>query len=167
MPAVLLAGPPASGKTTLAQALAARLEGHVLNKDQIRAATFGPNFVAYSHDQDDFLHKFMVAAAYELWATKPGLWIIFDGRTYSRAVDRAAVPPHFSILCTAPPEIIRDRLELPHPAANRDFDLYESVCDSFEPITTPHLIVDTTQPLDLCVEQALAYLQQQSASIPD
>ena len=33
MPAVLMADLPGSGKTTLGQALASHLKGHVLNKD--------------------------------------------------------------------------------------------------------------------------------------
>ena len=157
-----MAGLPGSGKTTLAQALASHLKGHVLNKDQIRLAIFGPNQVAYSTAQDDLIQSFMLDAAHSLWATHPKLWIVFDGRTYSRSYQRAQVREKISnlkiILCTASESSIRTRLLDPHPAANRDWALYLKVRESFEPIIEPHCVINTDQALGLSLKQALTYL---------
>ncbi|MBM3759516.1 MAG: AAA family ATPase [Acidobacteria bacterium] len=158
MPAVILAGLPGTGKSTLAAALAERLNGHVLNKDVIRHAIFGPAQVHYSSDQDDLIQQFMVAAAAFLWQTNPNLWILFDGRTFSKAAHRKAIPPHHTILCTAPESSIRERLMQPHLAANRTWQLYEQVREQFEPIVEPHLILDTSRPLHANLELALSYL---------
>ena len=157
-----MAGLPGSGKTTLGQALASHLKGHVLNKDQIRLAIFGPNQVAYSTAQDDLIQTFMLEAAHSLWATHPKLWIVFDGRTYSRSYQRAQVNEKILnlkiILCTAYESSIRTRLLYPHPAANRDWALYLKVRESFEPIIEPHCVINTDQPPRLSLKQALTYL---------
>lgn len=160
MPAVLLAGLPGTGKSTLAAALAQHLNGHVLNKDVIRHAIFAPNHVTYSSEQDDLIQRFMTESAHHLWQSNPELWIFFDGRTYSKAAHRLAVPPHHTILCTAPESLIKQRLLLPHLAANRDWQLYERVRDQFEPIHEPHLILDSSEPLETNIQLALAYLTQ-------
>jgi hypothetical protein len=43
-------------------------------------------------------------------------------------------------------------------AANRDFNLYLQVKTQFEEITLPKTIIDTSQPLDVCVQKAMAAL---------
>lgn len=159
MPAVLLAGLPGTGKSALAEALAEHFEGHVVNKDVIRLAVFGPSFVSYTREQDDLVQAMMVEAAQHLWSKQPGLWIFFDGRTFSRRYQRGAIPKHHTILCTAPDDLVRARLKLPHPAANRNWELHQKVRRNFEEILEPHLVVDTGRPLEECVLQAVTYLE--------
>jgi hypothetical protein len=45
-----------------------------------------------------------------------------------------------------------------HPAANRDFELYLKVKARFEEISLPKTIIDTDQPLAVCVQIAKAAL---------
>ena len=45
-----------------------------------------------------------------------------------------------------------------HPAHNRTFELYVEVKSRFEPITYPKTTISTDQPLEQCIEQALAAL---------
>ena len=63
--------------------------------------------------------------------------------------------------CVCPEEISRQHLadqsaSAHHPAGNRDFQLYLEVKSRFEAITLPKTVIDTSQPLEICVEQALA-----------
>ena len=48
--------------------------------------------------------------------------------------------------------------ETVHPAANRDYQLYRSIKEHFEPIREPKLIVDTDNDLADCLAMCLAYL---------
>jgi len=47
-----------------------------------------------------------------------------------------------------------------HPVKNRTYELYLAVKEEAEPITVPHLLLDTgATPLDECVRRCLAYLR--------
>jgi len=165
---ILMAGLPGTGKSTLARALAADLGGTILNKDEIRAALFTPRDVEYSSEQDEFCMRVMLKVAGYLFRKDPGRKVFLDGRTFSRRyqLDRAtgyaqALGQPWRILeCVSSDELAKNRLESDrtHLAANRDFDLYLQVKARFEEITLPKTIIDTSQPLDVCVQKAMAAL---------
>ncbi len=163
-----MAGLPGTGKTTLARALAHRTQGALLSKDVIRAAVFSPEDVEYSVEQDDLVMELMLEAARFLLQKTPARKVILDGRTFSRRdqIDRVLefarelAQPWTIIECTCSDESARRRLDLEpdpsHPARNRTFALYLEVRARFEPITYPKTTINTAQPLERCVEQALA-----------
>jgi predicted kinase len=169
---VLMAGLPGTGKTTLARELATRTSGRVLNKDEIRHALFSADEIEYSFRQDDFCMRIMVETASQLLTLNPNRFVFLDGRTFSRRyqidnVINAAAALHQSwrfLECVCPVGVAKQRIEEQaasgvHPAANRDFQLYLKVKDRFEAITLPKTIIDTSQPLQDCIEQALASLR--------
>ncbi len=164
----LMTGLPGSGKSTLSRALAAKLGGTVLDKDEIRAALFPPPDIEYSTEQDDFCMGIMLKVAGYIFRKEPSRRIFLDGRTFSRRyqLDRAtgfaeAISQPWRILeCVCSKETARQRLarDSAHPAANRDFDLYMRVRAQFEEITLPKTVVDTDQPIEACVRQAIGAL---------
>jgi len=176
-----MAGLPGTGKSTLARALvgALRTQGTkalILDKDQVRASLFQPEDVVYSQEQDDLCVDIMLQVAGHLLRHAPDRTIILDGRTFSRrdqveTVVRAATDlavPLVFIECrcseaTAIRRLARDRARRTHPATNRGADLYRRVRAQADPLTIPHVVVDTEEPLADNVNACLTHLLQAAA----
>lgn len=169
---VLMAGLPGTGKTALARELAARTAGRVLSKDEIRHALFSADEIEYSTRQDDFCLQLMLETASYLLRRDRTRVLFLDGRPFSRRyqIDNvlhsaAVLHQRWRILeCVCAEEVARQRIEqqsasAEHPAGNRDFQLYLEVKSRFEAIALPKTVIDTGQPLQDCINQALAALR--------
>jgi predicted kinase len=169
---IQIAGLPGSGKSTLARELAARTAGRVVSKDEIRHAIFLPEEIEYSTRQDDYCLQIMLDTAGYLLARNPTRAIFLDGRPFSRryqienviAAAAALRQPWRIFECVCSEETARRRLAADndtgaHPAGNRDFQLYLDIKARFETIAHAKTVIDTDQPLETCVEQALAALR--------
>jgi predicted kinase len=166
---VILAGLPGTGKTTLAEALAERLGGVVLSKDEVRSALFPLGAIEYSEAQDDAVMSLILKDAQRIFREGSQRFVFLDGRTFSRAdqveqvVNTAReVGAAVRVLHLHCPEAIAlQRLNMgrgKHVAADRDADLYFRVKARFEPIRLPKLDVDTSRPLGECVAECVVYL---------
>ena len=111
----------------------------------------------------------IVQAAKMIAATRTVPFIFFDGRTFSRnqhvqqVADAAAtVGAELRVLhLHCPDALALERIAADretHVAGNRNADLYFRVKANFEPITLPKLDVDTSRPLEDCVEQCARYV---------
>ena len=169
---IIMTGLPGTGKSTLAQAIANALDAIVLDKDRVRAALFPTDAIEYSTAQDDFCVDVMLQTDAYLCKREPARPIILDGRTFSRRYQVEVVveaakqmqTPFKLIECvcrdaTAFARLAHDAETGVHPAQNRDAALYHAVKARFEPITIPHLTVDTDDPLDVCLDACLRYLR--------
>jgi predicted kinase len=166
---VLLAGPPATGKSALATALERRLKAVTLSKDRIRSVLFPGSMTDYTGEQDDLCMRAMLEAAAYLTARDRVDFILFDGRTFSReqqvgqvivAAERAGAAWKIIQLSCAD-EVVEARLrqnDPAHPAGNRDMALYRKVKQDFEPILQPKLELDTTDGIEGKLDQVQNYL---------
>ena len=165
----MLAGLPGAGKSTLAQAMAARLPGaRVIDKDQVRDALFAP--CDYSAAERDVTFSAMLdAARYHLGR---GRVVVFDGLTFSRRSEVAAAEGVAAesgafvavIVCDVPVAVAVERCERDtaagtHPAANRDGDLVRRVAAEMEEPSGAYLTLATTAPVEELVAPALAYVE--------
>jgi adenylylsulfate kinase len=162
---IAMAGLPGSGKSTLAACLEERLGAVVLDKDRVRAALFPPRVIDYSKQQDDIAMAAIYQAATAILKASPRQVVVIDGRTFSRPGQLQPLlelgePPRI-VECVCDDAVARERLaNARHPAANRDFALYLSLKAAAEPITMPHLVLDTGRlTLDECVRRCLEYLR--------
>ena len=168
---VILAGLPATGKSTLAHALASRLHSATLEKDRIRHSIFGEALTDYTREQNDLVMRAMLDAATYLTERKSVEFILFDGRTFSRnaqidavidAAESAGATWRILHLSCAD-KTAEERLEreaAKHPAKNRDLALYRQIEKSFEPIPYAKLDIDTTQGFETKLDAILSYLHE-------
>lgn len=163
---VVMAGLPGTGKSTLATALAADFQGVVLDKDRIRAALFPADLIEYSTEQDDFCMEVLLQTAAYLVSNTGTRWVFVDGRPFARRkqLERVAQAAQEIgcrvrvVLCQCSDEIARQRLQEAHLAANRTWHLYQKLKKEFEPIQVEHRVIDTGQPLAVCVAAAREFL---------
>jgi predicted kinase len=169
---VLMAGLPGTGKTTLAHELATRTSGRVLSKDQIRGAVFLKEEIEYSSRQDDLCVEMILDVAAHLLEREPARLIFLDGRPFSRRyqIDNVLAKadslhqPWRILECVCSEKTAMRRVEQDaaagiHAAGNRDYQLYLAVKARFEAIVLPKTIIDTDQPLESCIKQALTALR--------
>ena len=134
---VIMAGLPATGKSTLARRLASELNGVVVDKDFVRAAMFGA-FVDYTREQDDLSMECVYSAVQYMASARPSAPVFIDGRAFAlryqweRALDvvRATGAAWRVIETECSDEAARERLaaaNTSHPAANRSFELHLSL----------------------------------------
>lgn len=170
---VLMAGLPATGKSTIAQRIAEVLPGIVLDKDVVRAALFAPSEIDYSVAQDDLCMEALLMAARYILERDRSKSLLIDGRPFARQYQierwqKAAAGSGVALKvleCVCSDQIAQSRLACAvagghHPAANRDYPMYLALKKSFEPIAMPKLVLDTERSVAECVEAALAYLAE-------
>ena len=166
---ILMAGLPGTGKSTLSRALAEDLGGTVIDKDRVRSVLFDAADIEYSTEQDEFCMRVMLKVAGYLFRKDPERRVFLDGRTFSRSYQLARATGYANALgqpwrileCVCSEETARHRLEhdSSHPATNRNFALYLQVRARFEEITLAKGVIDTDQPLEICVQQAKLALE--------
>lgn len=161
---LLIAGLPATGKTTLAEALARRTGALHYNSDKTRGAM-------------DLLGKYDTAskqAVYEALleateaALKSGKSVIVDAtftrkRWRERFEDLAAKhhAPIYWVLLHTSPENIYSRMQHKRKYSEADFLVYQHLVDTFEPFNRPHLSLHSdARHLRDMVNRTLQYIEQ-------
>ncbi|MFF8992516.1 AAA family ATPase [Streptomyces sp. NPDC014983] len=154
---VAMGGLPSTGKSTLAQALTDAIPGVLLDTAALRKLLF-PGLVAAPPELNDWLYEGVLKAASWNLDTAPGTVIVLDGRPLTRNRDVLSLSRFASTLghalyvveCVCPEEVARTR----STASDRD-PFLSSEDAVVDPIPEPKVVVDTCQPLELCVSAVL------------
>ncbi len=178
---VLMAGLPASGKSTLARSLAETANFNLLRSDVIRKELAG---VPDSAPQSTEFNQGIYAEAWTertyaelLKRTEALLWqgqralidanFRTDGQRqlFFDAARRWGVPICF-IHCQAAPDIVRSRLQARHnDDSDADWSIYQRLEHSWEPIRPAWLhsthVLDTSGPIEQNKESLLTLLRQE------
>jgi predicted kinase len=159
---VIVTGPPASGKTTIARGLAARLRLPLIAKDTIKEALFdglGAGDLAWSQRLGEATYLTMLALVEESVAAGASLAVeanFVRGGDFANRL--AALPARFAqVHCSAPLEVLveryRGRERHPGHVDSERLDALRDAVDAgrHEPLDLPGEMVrlDTTQQLDL------------------
>ena len=158
----VVSGLPGSGKTTFARRLAAQVPLAILESDALRQALVTQP--KHSSKESKRLFAAIHVLAYEFLLE--GISVLVDAtnlRESNRAelydlAERAGVRL-FLVSVKAPPEVIRERLERrtmhpdPGEASTADWRVYRRMVPTAEPISRPHLTVDTNQDIGWALEK--------------
>jgi predicted kinase len=157
---VVVTGPPAAGKTTIARELAARLQLPLIAKDTIKEALFdalGTGDLAWSQRLGDATYLAMLAVAEESVAA--GADLVLEANFIRGGESRlAALPARFvQVHCSAPLELLVERYASRerHPG-HVDRERSNALRDAVEsgrhdPLNLPGetIRLDTSAPVDL------------------
>lgn len=168
---VALMGLPGSGKTWLADQLQEHMDCVVLNRDIIRDSIFPEEDLDYSAAQNELAAQVTNQVAEYILARNHQYTVILDGRPLSKQSQREEIRDIAQrtghtlkvIYCWAPDEVVRERLKndlqiKKNAVANRDMKKYYRIKESFDPIESNHLSINTSNSFPGNLEQILKYL---------
>ena len=159
---VVIAGLPGSGKSFFGQKLADAIGAAYLNSDKIRIDMLAKG----KYSDEDKLAVYKEMESYASKALAQGNDVIVDATFYRRSVremfEKLAGIHRVSlriIEVKADEPTIRRRLSAPREFSEADFRVYEMIRDGFEEITTPHLVlISTDNNIDEMLLRAKEYI---------
>jgi hypothetical protein len=152
---VLITGLPGTGKSTVANRLAKRINARVLRTDEIRKRLFAKP--KYTEEEKEIVYKTLFLIAENLLRARRN--VVIDGTFYKRSLRRqiyrtAALRRSKLIIveCIASEEAIARRMKRREKRRIRlsdaDFEVYKKIKREYEPIISEHIVLDTTRPLN-------------------
>ncbi len=152
---IIVAGLPATGKSTLAKRLAKKLNAVVLNTDVIRKEIFPKP--KYTEEEKRIVYDVLFLLTKYLLMN--GINVILDGTFYKRSIRHKAYDiakklgkTFIVIECICNEDVVRERLKKRRKEksiSDADYNVYKKIKSQFEKIERPHIIVDTTNNIDL------------------
>ncbi len=144
---MIVMGLPGTGKSTLASALAARLELPVLRTDEVREEMalrgqydLDSRRLVYREVESRLLSTLQMKGPVILDATfSEPVWQV----EMQQLLVRHGIHPIW-IMCTASDEVIQERLAMKRELSDADEATHRHLAQSFMPPDVPHTVVDTS-----------------------
>jgi predicted kinase len=160
---ILVSGLPASGKTTLAQALAKSMGAQHFNSDRLRNM-MGLRGQYMQEDKEAVYHALLEHTREALDSQQD---VIVDSTFYLESIREpfrrmaaAHKTPLHWVVVKADEETIQARLQTPRPDSEADFAVYQTIKAREEPLSDPHLTLwSDEQSMDEMLEAVKAYIK--------
>ncbi len=141
---ILIAGLPATGKSTLARAVSESIGARHLNSDNVRDALGLRG--RYSPEDKETVYHALLERARE--ALRDGQDVVVDSTFYKdsirepfRRLANATGARLLWVVVKAREQSILERLKTPRADSEADMDVYIAIRDAEEPLEDPHLTV--------------------------
>jgi len=162
---IIVCGLPGSGKTTIAEALSKKLGGCYLSSDIIRKEMKG--LPSYDEDEKRGVYKQMAFRTLQLFRGGEET-IVLDATFYKREyieMAKNAAQKAGSVLriivCKLDEAETKKRLDARKAGpSDADYQIYLKVKSEAEGIGEDHLELDSSKPLDKCLQDIVAYIER-------
>jgi predicted kinase len=159
---IIVSGLPGSGKSYFAARLALKCDAVYINSDKVRQELKSSG--KYSLDDKLLVYKELRNRTAVLIEQNKD--VVVDATFYHHTMREMflKLAKDYNqqirvIEVTADEKIIKERLLLPRKYSEADFSVYETIRDSFEEITMPHLVLESTNDnINLMLDSAVAYI---------
>ncbi len=152
---IIIAGLPATGKSTLAKKLAEKINAVVLNTDVIRKEMLPKP--KYTEEEKRLIYNVLFLLTKYLLMNN--INVILDGTFYKRSIRRKAYEiaeklgkKIIIIECVCNEEVVKERLikrSKERSISDADYEVYKKIKSQFEKILSKHIVVDTTKNVDI------------------
>lgn len=161
---LMITGLPGTGKTTVASALAKRLQAEHFNTDMIRQEMGLRG--QYDPETKEQVYSILLERTREALAA--GKTVVVDGTFYrSKLRDEfrqqlnAQLIPIYWLELWAEDELIRKRVSKARAYSEADFEIYLKIKATYEPILEPHLRLESKDAnLEQLVEEIILHLSK-------
>ncbi len=162
---VMICGLPGTGKTTLAKAVAEKIDAVSINSDSIRMSMLEER--EYTEEEKKMIYQAMFEEAGK--NLKEGKNVVLDATFYKKElresveeVAKEAGTGFFIVECVTHEDLLKERIfkrKKEETESEADFEVYKKVKTQFEPIEEEHLAVDTSVELEKQIELVMNYIK--------
>jgi predicted kinase len=160
---VIVSGLPGSGKSYFASRLATTISAEYINSDRLRKEMFKER--TYSNQEITAVYHSMLAKMME--AVNQNRNVVLDATFHKNDTRKLFVKEMegkggvYFIEVQANENIIRERLKKERPFSEAGFEVYKLVRRHREPLTNPHLLLESTDGnIDSMLQKAADYLKK-------
>lgn len=158
---IVVYGFPGTGKSTVANAIAKRINGIVLNTDVIRKKLFPSP--TYKRWEKSLVYKVMRLLADYILKTKSncildGVFVKESHRKLAKGIADNNKTPIYFIECVCNENVIKQRMERRAKSkgiSDADFDIYLKLKKEWEPTEIKHFTIDTTESIPQAANEFL------------